>query len=96
MRVLAFLIFCVSLVFANPINLQTASKDELMSVKGIGAKKADQIIEYRKTNKITNPEDLKNIKGFGDNIVTNVKENKQKASKTKSAAKKVPEVPVKK
>ena len=96
MRILAFLIFCVSLVFANPINLQTASKDELMSVKGIGAKKADQIIEYRKTNKITNPEDLKNIKGFGDNIVTNVKENKQKASKTKSMVQKTPEIPMKK
>ena len=96
MRVVAFLMFCVSLMFANPINLQTASKDELMAIKGVGAKKADQIIEYRKTNKITNPEDLKNIKGFGDNIVTNVKENKQKASKTKSAAKKVLEVPVKK
>ena len=96
MRILAFLIFCVSLVFANPINLQTASKDELMSVKGIGAKKADQIIEYRKTNKITNPEDLKNIKGFGDNIVTNVKENKQKASKTKSTIQKTPEIPMKK
>ena len=96
MRVLVFLMFCVSLMFANPINLQTASKDELMSVKGIGAKKADQIIEYRKTNKITNPEDLKNIKGFGDNIVTNVKENKQKASKTKSMVQKTPEIPMKK
>ena len=41
--------------------------------KGIGAKKADQIIEYRKTNTIKSPEDLKNIKGFGDSIVTNVK-----------------------
>ena len=39
----------------------------------IGEKKAEQIIEYRKTNTIKNPEDLKNIKGFGDSIVGNVK-----------------------
>ncbi len=73
MRILAFLFFCISLVFATPIDLQTASKEELMGIKGIGAKKAEQIIEYRKTNKITNPEDLKNIKGFGDSIVNEVK-----------------------
>lgn len=61
-----------SLLFAQ-INLQTASKEELMSIKGIGDKKAEQIIEYRKTNTISNPDDLKNIKGFGDSIVGEVK-----------------------
>ena len=61
-----------SFLFAQ-INLQTASKEELMAIKGIGDKKADQIIEYRKTNTISNPDDLKNIKGFGDSIVGEVK-----------------------
>ena len=61
-----------SLLFAQ-INLQTASKEELMAIKGIGPKKAEQIIEYRKTNTISTPEDLKNIKGFGDSIVGEVK-----------------------
>ena len=64
---------CASFLFAQ-INLQTATKDELMGIKGIGEKKAEQIIEYRKTNTIKNPEDLKNIKGFGDSIVGNIKE----------------------
>lgn len=63
-----------SLLFAQ-INLQTASKEELMAIKGIGPKKAEQIIEYRKTNTISNPEDLKNIKGFGDSIVGEVKKD---------------------
>lgn len=71
-KIVVFLMLCCSFLFAQ-INLQTASKEELMSIKGIGAKKADQIIEYRKTNTIKNPEDLKNIKGFGDSIVGNVK-----------------------
>ena len=71
-RLVALLMLCCSFLFAE-INLQTASKEELMSVKGIGDKKADQIIEYRKTNTITKADDLKNIKGFGDSIVGNVK-----------------------
>jgi competence protein ComEA len=73
-KVVALLMLCVSFMFAA-INLQTATKDELMSIKGIGDKKADSIIEYRKTNKINAPEDLKNIKGFGDSIVSSVKKN---------------------
>lgn len=73
-KIVALLILCCSFLFAQ-INLQTASKEELMGIKGIGEKKADQIMEYRKTNTINNPEDLKNIKGFGDSIVGNVKES---------------------
>ena len=67
-KIVALLMLCGTFLFAE-INLQTASKEELMSVKGIGDKKADQIIEYRKTNTITKADDLKNIKGFGDSIV---------------------------
>ncbi|AXX90969.1 competence protein ComEA [Arcobacter suis] len=72
-RLVALLMLCCSFLFAE-INLQTASKEELMSIKGIGEKKAEQIIEYRKTNTINTAEDLKNIKGFGDSIVGNVKD----------------------
>ena len=73
-KIVELLMLCVSFMFAA-INLQTATKEELMSIKGIGDKKADSIIEYRKTNKINEPEDLKNIKGFGDSIVSSVKES---------------------
>jgi len=73
-RIVMLWVLCVSFMFAE-LNLQTASKDELMGIKGIGEKKAEQIIEYRKTNKINTPDDLKNIKGFGDSIVSNVKNN---------------------
>jgi len=70
-KVLAILMLCSSFLLA--INLQTASKEELMSIKGIGEKKAQQILEYRKVNSIKSPEDLRNIKGFGDAIINNVK-----------------------
>ena len=86
-KIVALLMLCVSFMFAA-INLQTATKEELMSIKGIGDKKADSIIEYRKTNKINEPEDLKNIKGFGDSIVSSVKESnmdtKEKVEKKNS------------
>ena len=73
-KIIGILMLFVSFIFAS-INLQTATKNELMSIKGVGDKKADQIIEYRKTNTISNPDDLKNIKGFGDSIVGEVKKD---------------------
>ncbi len=80
-KIIAMLMLSVSFMFAA-MNLQTASKDELMSIKGIGPKKADQIIKYRKTNRIKSADDLQNIKGFGPGIIANVKGDK-KVSKAK-------------
>ncbi len=93
-KLFVLLMLSTSFLFAA-LNLQTASKQELMSIKGIGPKKADQIINYRKTNKIKSADDLKNIKGFGPGIISNVKGNKkvsklnqnQKAKKTKTEEK---------
>lgn len=74
-KVLVLLFLVVGVLFAD-INLQTANKKELMSIKGIGDKKAQAIIEYRKNNKIKSVDDLKNIKGFGPSLIANIKENK--------------------
>lgn len=46
-KIVALLMLCGTFLVAQ-INLQTASKEELMSIKGIGEKKAEQIMEYRK------------------------------------------------
>jgi len=74
-KIIVLLMLSVSFIFAG-VNLQTASKNELMSIKGIGPVKADQIMKYRKSNKIKSADDLKNIKGFGPGIISNVKGNK--------------------
>ena len=88
-KIVALLMLGVSFMLAA-LNLQTATKEELMGIKGIGDKKAEQILEYRKTNKINSPEDLKNIKGFGDSIVSNIKKEsgteKEKVSKKEDSA----------
>lgn len=89
-KIVLVLLLGVSFLF-SAINLQTASKNELMSIKGIGPKKADQIIEYRKSKQIKSADDLKNIKGFGKGIISNVKAektvNKKKMSEKKKRAK---------
>ena len=66
----------VSFLFSS-IDLQTASKSELICIKGIGIKKADAIIQYRKSNKITSADDLLKIKGFGKALVAKVKKGEQ-------------------
>ena len=62
-----------------------------MGIKGIGDKKADAIIEYRKTTTIKSADDLKNIKGFGDSIVNNIKSDNldKKPSETKKVKEKI-------
>jgi len=48
------------------INLNTATKEELMYIKGIGAKTAENIITFRDMNgKFTNLNDLMKVKGIG-------------------------------
>lgn len=94
-KIVTLLMLSISFMFAA-MNLQTASKEELMSIKGIGDKKADSIIEYRKTNKINTADDLKNIKGFGDSIISNVKKSNETTEVEKKLENKKEEMPSKK
>jgi len=56
------------------VNLNTATKDQLQSVDGIGPKKADAIIAYRKKNgSFKSVDDLKNVAGFGEKSVANIR-----------------------
>ncbi len=77
-KIVFSLMLCSSMLLAT-VNLNTALKEELMSVKGIGSVKAQQIIEFRKNNKIKSAEDLMQLKVFGSSIIANIKKlNKNK------------------
>ncbi|MCX4364999.1 MAG: helix-hairpin-helix domain-containing protein [Bacilli bacterium] len=56
------------------VNINTASKEELMSVSGIGASKADSIIIYRMENKFSTIDDIKNVSGIGDALFAKIKD----------------------
>lgn len=58
------------------ININTATKDELMNLSGIGESKADAIINYRKENgNFKKIEDIKNVDGIGDAVYEKIKNN---------------------
>jgi len=71
-KFLFMLIASAVAVFALDIN--TATKADFVKIKGIGAKKAERIITYRKEHgKFNSVEELKNIKGIGNKIIEVIK-----------------------
>lgn len=68
----------VNLLTSNPtselVNINTASKEELMSLPNIGEKRADAIIEYRSQNKFEDIEDIKNVTGIGEKFFQAMKD----------------------
>lgn len=60
----------------NLVNINTASKEELMTLTGIGESKAEAIIKYRETNGVfKNIEDIINVSGISENIYAKIKDN---------------------
>lgn len=55
------------------VNINTASKEELMGISGIGASKADLIIAYRLEHKFSKIEDIMNVSGIGESLFEKIK-----------------------
>jgi competence protein ComEA len=82
-------LFCSS---AFAIDINTATSEELQSVKGIGPGKAKAIVEYRQVNgPFKSIDDLQNVKGFSATSVEKFKgdlsvgKGPKKAEKEKQA-----------
>ena len=60
-------------VVRYPVNINTATMEELQAVKGIGEGRAYQIIAYRdRLGGYTSVEQIKDIKGIGDSLYSKI------------------------
>jgi len=65
------------------VNVNTATKEELTSVKGIGDKRAQEIINYRtKNGPFKSVDDLGKVPGIGPGILKQIRPNVSVSGKT--------------
>lgn len=82
--VLALLLTIPVILYAGgAVNINSADKETLMTIKGLGERRAEAIIQYRKENgPFTNIDQLAEIRGIGQSLIDSnrdslvVKDNK--------------------
>jgi len=74
---LSIVLVFASVLYAEPVNINSANAQELAdSLKGVGPKNAQAIIEYREANgPFYSPEELVNVKGIGQKTLEKNIEN---------------------
>lgn len=84
-------LFAAANMAVAAVNLNSASKEELEGVKGIGPAKAQAIVDHRSKNgPFKSVEDLGKVKGFGEKSVAKLKPELavgESSSKPQKAAK---------
>lgn len=63
-----------SVIKNTKVNLNTATKEELMSLSGIGEAKALNIMEYRSKTPFTAITEIMNISGIGESVYEKIKD----------------------
>ncbi|EQB34616.1 hypothetical protein M947_10490 [Sulfurimonas hongkongensis] len=74
MKILAMVILGFSMLFAA-VDINIANKDELTTLKGIGASKAEMIVKHRKTKCFKNVDELIEVKGIGEKTIEKNRKN---------------------
>jgi len=72
MKKLFLSVLLAGFAFAS-VDINSASVKELTSLKGIGKKKAEAIVAYRKTRCFKNVNELTKVKGIGEKILKKIK-----------------------
>ena len=57
-----------ALASKGKVNINTAIKKELVTLKHVGDKIAERIIEYRKAHPFEKPQDIMKVKGVGPKV----------------------------
>lgn len=64
----------VSATTAAMVNVNTATVDQLTTIKGLGPKKAQAIVDYRKDNgAFKSVDDLKKVPGISEKLFASIK-----------------------
>lgn len=62
--------------YSGPVNINTATKEQLMTLNGIGEVKAAAILEYRRENgSFYTVDELMNVKGIGEKTLEKIRGN---------------------
>lgn len=72
MKAIAIIALGANIMLAA-VNINTASKSELMELPGIGEGKAKAIIDYRTKSQFKTIDEIKNVSGIGDKIYESIK-----------------------
>ena len=56
-------------ILLGSVDINTATKGELVSLNGIGNKKADSILKYRETKCFSSVDSLVKVKGIGKKLL---------------------------
>ena len=86
-RLLLALIMCLALAgtAAAVVNINTATKEELTTIKGIGDKRAQEIIDYRKKNgDFKSVDELEKVPGIGPGTMKQIRSQVTVSGKTTS------------
>ena len=65
---------CIENTNKDLVNINECSKEDLLTLPGIGESKADNIIKYREENKFKTIDELKNVNGIGESLFNNIKD----------------------
>lgn len=69
------LLLCLSGFLFAAVNINTATVEELQSLKGIGKSKAQAIVSYRNEQNFTSIDDIKKVKGIGSKLFESIKQD---------------------
>jgi competence protein ComEA len=84
-RLILALLMCIALAgtASAVVNINTATKEELTTVKGIGENRAQQIIDYRKKNgDFKSVDDLEKVPGIGPGTMKQIRSQVTVSGKT--------------